>query len=141
MANSEEKGMVKGMEIKDQVNELKEEIKKEIKAPKNIGELWIAIDARFKALEERIDAIDGKFKEKIKEGNGRGPLSTREMNEDDARRIMLGDLKDKSHKDCAQELGLSYGQIYSARGGYTFKGIYAEREKALKEKAQKDSKK
>lgn len=57
----------------------------------------------------------------------RGPKSTREMTEEDARRIILGDLKDKSHKVVAAELGLSYGQVYSARGGYTFKQITEEK--------------
>lgn len=56
----------------------------------------------------------------------RGPDSTREMTEDDARRILLGDLAAKNHKDAAQELGLSYGQVYSARKGFTFKSIYKE---------------
>lgn len=56
----------------------------------------------------------------------RGPQSERTMTEDDARRIMLGDLKDASHKAAAEQLGLSYGQIYSARKGFTFKPIYQE---------------
>lgn len=56
----------------------------------------------------------------------RGPKSERTMTDDDARRIMLGDLKDKSHKECAEVLQLSYGQIYSARKGFTFKPIYKE---------------
>lgn len=56
----------------------------------------------------------------------RGPDSTRDMTDDDARKVMLGELKGKSHKDAATELGLSYGQIYSARKGFTFKGIYKE---------------
>lgn len=53
----------------------------------------------------------------------KGPASTREMTAEDAERIINGDLSQMSHKAAAQELGLSYGQIYSARGGYTFKGI------------------
>ena len=56
----------------------------------------------------------------------RGPESTREMTEDDARRLLLGDLAAKNHKDAANELGLSYGQVYSSRKGFTFKGIYKE---------------
>jgi len=59
-------------------------------------------------------------------GRDRGPDSTREMVEDDARRILIGDLKDHSHKEAAEILGLSYGQIYSARKGFTFKAIYKE---------------
>ena len=56
----------------------------------------------------------------------RGPASEKVMSEDDARRAMLGDLKGDSHKEAAEKLGLSYGQIYSARKGFTFKGIYKE---------------
>ena len=50
----------------------------------------------------------------------------REMTDDDARRIMNGDLKDKKHKEAASILGLSYGQIYSCRLEYTFKHIHKE---------------
>ena len=50
----------------------------------------------------------------------------REMTDEDARRIMTGDLKDAKHKDAAEKLGLSYGQIYSCRGEYTFKHIHKE---------------
>jgi hypothetical protein len=46
------------------------------------------------------------------------------MTEDEAKRIMLGDLKEVSHTKAAEMLGLSYGQIYSARKGFTFKGVY-----------------
>lgn len=56
----------------------------------------------------------------------RGPVSERTMTDDDARKVMLGDLVSSSHKDAAGKLGLSYGQIYSARKGFTFKSIYKE---------------
>lgn len=54
----------------------------------------------------------------------RGPASQRQMTENDAERVMLGDLKDLSHMKAAEELGLSYGQIYSARKGFCFKPTY-----------------
>ncbi len=53
----------------------------------------------------------------------RGPKSERSMTDEDAARIKFGDLKDLSHKEAAKELGLSYGQIYSARGDYTFNHV------------------
>jgi hypothetical protein len=53
----------------------------------------------------------------------RGPKSERSMTDDDAKRVKFGDLKDASHKDAAKKLGLSYGQIYSCRGGYTFNHV------------------
>jgi hypothetical protein len=52
--------------------------------------------------------------------------SQREMTDDDARRILNGDLKDTKHKDAGEKLNLSYGQIYSCRLGYTFKAIHKE---------------
>lgn len=56
----------------------------------------------------------------------RGPKSERTMTDDDARRVIFGDLKDVSHKAAAETLELSYGQIYSARKGFTFKPIHKE---------------
>ena len=104
-----------------------------VKVPANVKELWIAIDARFKVLE---DLIKGEVKTVVVHDKGRGPVSTRNMTEADAIRVMLGALKDTCIKDCALELGLSYGQVYSARNGYTFKNQYA-----LKRQADIDAKK
>lgn len=60
-------------------------------------------------------------------------VESKEMTDDHARRIMSGDLKDKKHKDAAEALGLTYGQIYSCRLGFTFKHIHKEmKEKGLK---------
>lgn len=91
----------------------------------------------MKALQEQIDALklivesQGNEIETLKEAalnspkvRDRGPVSEGEMTEKCAIRCMLGDLKDTSHKDAALALKLSYGQIYSARKGYTFKKIY-----------------
>lgn len=62
----------------------------------------------------------------------RGPKSERTMTDDDARRVIMGDLKDVSHKAAAETLELSYGQIYSARKGFTFKPIHKEAAEAAK---------
>jgi len=70
--------------------------------------------------------------ESLKASKASQPKSERQMTEDDARRILLGDMKDFSHKKAAEELNLSYGQIYSARKGFTFKTIYQEWNKAQK---------
>lgn len=102
--------MSKNQELKNEVTKVVEN------GPKNIAELWTLIDERLKKIEEKMESRP----------TGRGPKSTRTMTEDDAKKVMTGELKNKSIKDAAAELGLSYGQIYSARNGYTFKGIYAE---------------
>lgn len=56
----------------------------------------------------------------------RGPKSEKVMTESDARLILLGEMKNVSHMECAEKLHLSYGQIYSARKGFTFKTVYKE---------------
>ncbi len=78
------------------------------------AEKKLSVEERLTALEARVDAI------KVRD---RGPKSERSMTDEDARRVKFGDLKAMSHKQAAQELGLSYGQIYSARGGYTFNHV------------------
>lgn len=81
------------------------------------------LEARIEALEttvttllERIDALP--------KARDRGPTSTRTMTDDDADRVCYGEFKDMSHKEAAKELGLSYAQVYSARGQYTFKNVH-----------------
>ena len=92
------------------------------KVPKGVAELWAMIDKRFNDLEEIIKT---KIPVPPTITGGRGPVSTRAMTTIDAEKIMLGELKDKTIKECAITLGLSYGQVYSARNGYTFKDQYA----------------
>lgn len=86
----------------------------------NLNELVIDLCARIEALEAQPAKRD------------RGPESKRDMTIDDARRLILGDMKDISHKAAAEKLGLSYGQVYSARGGYTFKKLQDEKLAAKK---------
>jgi len=62
----------------------------------------------------------------------RGPKSEHSMTLEDAKSIISGELKDLGHKDAAEKLGLSYGQVYSARKGFTFKEVHAEIRKAAK---------
>lgn len=92
-------------------------------------------EARIVALEESVAALI-RLVEDLKPRD-RGPKSTRVMTDEDARRVIYGDLMDTPHKQAAAELGLSYGQIYSARGTYTFKHIndeFIEMQKAAKSK-------
>ena len=80
--------------------------------------------SKLKDVIAKVNEIIEALNTKPKNLRDRGPDSTRDMTEDDARRALIGDLADKSHKDAATELGLSYGQIYSARKGFTFKSVY-----------------
>lgn len=83
--------------------------------------------AYIEKLESRIEDLESKLSNvKIRD---RGPDSTRQMTAEDAEKILLGELKNTSHKECAHILGLSYGQVYSARNGFTFKNVYKEAQK------------
>jgi hypothetical protein len=72
-------------------------------------------------LNEVIEALNS-----MSAPRDRGPKSEKVMTDDDARRVICGDLKDVPHKDAAAQLGLSYGQVYSARKEFTFKPIHKE---------------
>ena len=80
-----------------------------------------------KELESLIDQLRLEIDElklkkvRVKGNRNYGPKSTRKTTEDDAMRIKIGDLKDKSVNEICIELGLSRGQVYSIREGYTFK--------------------
>ena len=83
------------------------------------------------ALQNRVETLEAASMSS-KPSRDRGPASTRKMTEDDARRLILGDMTKISHKEAANELGLSYAQVYSARCGYTFKALQDEKIAAKK---------
>jgi hypothetical protein len=62
-----------------------------------------ALNATVEALAARVAALEAKLEAR-----------------------MGGDLADKKHKEAAEALGLSYGQVYSARLGFTFKNVAKE---------------
>ena len=101
---------------------------KVVKDPKNFRDLWFLIDARLTEIEKLLAE---------RSSNGRGPKSTRSMTKEDAIKIMTGAMKDETIKKCATDLGLSYGQVYSARNGYTFKEQYAARKKMYEDLSKK----
>lgn len=70
----------------------------------------------------------------------RGPESTKSMTEELARKVMLEEpFCRMSHRKAADTLGLSYGQVSSVRGRYTFKKIGKEwQEKGSKETWSRD---
>lgn len=81
---------------------------------KDKKEVELTIEERLSILEEKVANI------KVRD---RGPKSERSMTDEDAFRVKYGDLKELSHKEAASELSLSYGQIYSCRGSYTFNHV------------------
>ena len=82
-------------------------------------------------INEIVEATN-KLSSTTQPTRSRGPVSESTMTEEHARRVMIGDLKGVSHKEAAELLALSYGQIYSARKGFTFKPVYKEMIEAQK---------
>lgn len=79
-------------------------------------------NATLKDLVAKVNELVDKANMK----RDRGPESTKTMTEDDAKAILLGEDRGLSHSKAAEKYGLSYGQVYSARKGFTFKPIYKE---------------
>ena len=71
-------------------------------------------------LLTRIEQLEAALNKK------RGTSSVREMTDADALNVLNGELKAAKHKDAAEALGLSYGQVYSCRLQYTFKHIHKQ---------------
>lgn len=108
-----------------QVTEEFEAIRDRLEA--NCADLRSTIESMQADMEKMAKELE-EAKNVLYNGDRR-PKSERAMTEDDARRVVLGDLAKESVKNAALKIGLSYGQVYSARNGYTFKEIYAELKK------------
>lgn len=50
----------------------------------------------------------------------------RNMTDEDALRVLTGDLREASHKDAAEKIGLTYAQVYSCRLEFTFKHVHKD---------------
>jgi hypothetical protein len=111
---------------------------KEITLEEIVSEELLKPTAKLKDVIAAVNALNRKIESlgnnSVKARN-RGPKSERVMTDEDAQRIIYGDLMDESHKNAAEILGLSYGQIYSARQGFTFKSVRKEAMLADKSKS------
>ena len=88
-----------------------------------LTEKVIALELIVAALSAKVEALSQPA----------AKPDTKEMTDDDARNVLSGDLKSVKHKDAAEKLGLTYGQVYSCRLGFTFKNIHKEmKEKNIK---------
>lgn len=98
---------------------------------------WIGADSEdgpfhdeFKSLTARLTQI-----ETLVLARNASAATKRNMTDDDALRVLTGDLKDLSHKDAAEKIGLTYAQVYSCRGEFTFKHVH----KALRDASTSDA--
>lgn len=89
---------------------------------------WIGADdvdgpfyPEFKALTARLEVL-----EKLVSARNSSAPTKRNMTDEDALRVLTGDLKDLPHKDAAEKAGLTYAQVYSARLQFTFKHVHKD---------------
>lgn len=54
----------------------------------------------------------------------------RNMTDVDAAKVLNGELSGLGHKEAAENIGLTYAQVYSCRLGFTFKHVIRDLEKA-----------
>jgi hypothetical protein len=62
----------------------------------------------------------------LQEASTKPKTEGKEMTDDDAYKVIFGDMSSVRHKDAADKLGLTYGQVYSARLGFTFKNVHKQ---------------
>ena len=77
----------------------------------------MSLDAQYQQLATTTAKVEGR--------NSSAPVK-RNMTDDDALRVITGDLKDVDHKEAAEKIGLTYAQVYSARLEYTFKHVHKQ---------------
>ena len=81
-------------------------------------EMFTEALSRIADLETRVVVLEEQLAAKRPAAK-----SENSMTEEHAFRVKFGDLKDLKHGKAAEALGLSYGQVFSCRGGYTFKPV------------------
>lgn len=57
----------------------------------------------------------------------------RNMTDEDALRVLTGDLRELSHKEAAERIALTYAQVYSCRLEFTFKHVHKDLRDNVKE--------
>jgi hypothetical protein len=67
-----------------------------------------------------------KFNDLLTVLNGTRLKSDRAMTEEDAVRVIVGDLAQTPIQEAAETLKLSYMQVYTAKKGITFKHVHEE---------------
>ena len=96
-----------------------------------IAVLINTMGAESMAMNERLGAVvalEDDLRAKVEGRNKSAPVK-RNMTDDDAMRVLKGDLSSVGHKEAAEKVGLTYAQVYSCRLGFTFKHVIKELEK------------
>lgn len=74
-----------------------------------------------KTLTARVEKI-----ETLVLARNASAATKRNMTDEDALRVLTGDLRDMSHKEAAEKIALTYAQVYSCRLEFTFKHVHKD---------------
>ena len=93
----------------------------------------------MKAINDKLNEIIDYINENHSHRKTRdsGPKSTRKLDDDLARAVLFGEDRELTVKEVCEKHGLSYGQVYSLREGYTFKTVQKEYEEWKEEQRAK----
>ena len=80
--------------------------------------------ADFVALKDKLEDVAAKV-----EGRNKSAAVKRNMTDLDALEVLTGKYKDLGHKEAAEQIGLTYAQVYSCRLCFTFKHVHHKLEK------------
>lgn len=78
----------------------------------------------FVSLKAKLEDVAAKV-----EGRNKSAAVKRNMTDPDALEVLTGKYKDLGHKEAAEEIGLTYAQVYSCRLCFTFKHVHHDLEK------------
>jgi len=96
-----------------------------------------ARDKRLEELTAHLSGVNGELTSTVLElitrlervetmvmaRNSSAPTK-RNMTDEDALKVLTGDLKELAHKEAAEKAGLTYAQVYSCRLEFTFKHVH-----------------
>lgn len=120
------------MHLVQRADNIVEGFKKELAARDDrILQISMALDAARQqqaADEARIAKL-----ETLVLARNTSAATKRNMTDEDALRVLTGDLREISHKEAAEKIGLTYAQVYSCRLEFTFKHVHKDLRDNVKE--------
>jgi hypothetical protein len=92
----------------------------------NFFESWPTVQSAIEGTGEAQGLHEVRIEtlEKLVMARNASAPTKRNMTDEDALKVLTGDLKDLSHKEAAEKAGLTYAQVYSCRLEFTFKHVH-----------------
>lgn len=79
------------------------------------------MNVELRSIRNDLELVTAKV-----EGRNKSAPVKRNMTDADALAVLTGEYKDMSHKEAAEKIGLTYAQVYSCRGEFTFKHVHKD---------------